>query len=188
MAGKTAVISNSFINLCQTTTQAIVGGRRSTGGILIFTSTPFVSSNIEILFTCPANNYVILLISNVVFGIAYIPPSASHNVLISFLDKTQHLANGRPMVILGDFNARSQRLSGDHTTNARGSKLQDYISESPLVVQTPVQGQFTTFTQNGSGITDLLITYNIQTFNYTVHEEDSLGGSDHRPLTFDINF
>ena len=89
------------------------------------------------------------------------------------------------VVICGDLNARSEHLGNDHKTNARGRLLEEVLGGTRFRPQQPTEGRWTSFTRSGNGVPDLVLsTFRIN--NLVIHEDDSCGGSDHAPITFDI--
>ena len=121
-------------------------------------------------------------------AVAYFSPNNPNQQVAEFLDTLATITHGweEDTIILGDFNARHTAF-GDTMDSARGNVLRAQIELHRLVVQEPVVGKFTSFKNGGAGIPDLVITAGVNTHGLTVHEKETLGGSDHRPLTFAID-
>ncbi|KAJ3224749.1 hypothetical protein HDU78_010855, partial [Chytriomyces hyalinus] len=117
---------------------------------------------------------------------AYIPPSADNRVLGDMLQKAETLSEGFTLrcLLVGDLNARMTD-AGDSLTNARGTYLQQELTNSGLALQTPESGKWTSWAGGGRGIPDIILS-SFPVSNFTVHERESLGGSDHRPMTFSV--
>lgn len=184
--GKSAVISNHFINLTKTNPNLTIGGRRSTGGILCFAK-PTFKGLFSTLYTDPELDFVIFEFQEVVFCVAYLPPSAPDTKLAHVLDKCQEIAGNRPFFAFGDFNART-RQANDHNSNQRGHLLDDYLLENPVFLWPAESGRYSSFSPRGDGcgVPDLVLSNGEEPRLVTIHEKYSLGGSDHRPVTFDI--
>lgn len=178
-----------FLNLTKPDNRSITGGRRAVGGIAGFMK-PGDPLTVQILHTDPNADYSILKVqSDFIVAIGYFAPSTNDTKLISFLDTVRVIAGDFPCVILGDFNAHLGELNGDHSTNGRGKLLKKWLKEERNLefrVELPTTGKWTTFGHGGMGITDIVITRNTDIAEYTIWEDESLGGSDHRPLTFSI--
>lgn len=183
-----------FLSISKPDHRVFTGGRRQLGGIGGWCRNPADNANIRSLHTDLDGNYSIIQVVDTVIGIGYFPPSPEPemtNRMTDFLDKTIDLADGKPCIMLGDFNAR-MIIAGDHTTNRRGQTLQDWLEKEEnfeVELQLPIQGRYTSFSRSGTGcgVTDLVIMRGLTAGNLIIHEEESLGGSDHRPVTFEIS-
>lgn len=182
-----SIINNNFTNVTKNNCNISTGGRRNTGGILCFAK-PGLQKLISVLDIDTNSNYVIFEILNCIIAVGYFPPNSDPKALLAFLDKVQEIGNGKNCIVMGDFNARLGKISNDHNSNTRGTILTNYILENPIFLWNAEQGRFTTFCHSGYGssVTDLILTNGIQPTEITIHEENSLGGSDHRPITFAI--
>lgn len=181
------IIKNPFINITNYTETLIQGGRRAQGGILGFCK-PTLQQHVLILEQ--TTNYCFVKIGEVVFGIGYFPPSLEFILLEEFIDKAETYAieNDQKCILVGDFNARMANRTGDTTTNPRGNELDNLLNDSTFDILAPSSGKFTTSSfHGGRGITDLVLHSDINVGNLTIHEENSLGGSDHRPLVFELS-
>lgn len=181
------IISGTFINLCQDKSLEVInGGKRHGGGILGF-ATKEVKQLISIIYVDPAAHYLIFRVADIHFAVAYLPPSLPDSFLTAFLDTVASKIGDNPCYIMGDLNARLGSLTRDHYESRRGRVLKAYILDSDITLHHPIQGKWTTYSGVGRGITDLLLSVNAPPVSdFTVHEDESLG-SDHRPLTFEIN-
>lgn len=177
------------LNLTRDNDGIIAGGRRYGGGILAFTNTRW-QGQVQVKYLDPAKNYAIIKAGGILFSIGYFSPGTHDDAFLEYLDHSEEYAEGSPLICLGDFNARIGDMVGDHATNARGEKLRGWIQDHDMQVVKPVQGTFTTFNvQNGgTGMPDLVLASgNVAPRQLVAHENQSLGGSDHRPLTFEID-
>jgi hypothetical protein len=184
-------LTKTFLNITTVRLNVTRGGRRATKGILGFCR-PGLERTLRIVETCPHDNYAIIDTGEALLCVGYFAPSAPHENIQQFLDRALDLANEKPCYIVGDFNARMPAVTGDHSSNPRGQYLEELIQEMmpELTVEEPTEGKYTTFSYSGEGmgITDLLITLNVTaTTGLTVHEDEDLGGSDHRLLTFSVD-
>jgi hypothetical protein len=168
--------------------EVIVGGRRYPKGVLVHTNSAAYRTAARELHTALDNNAAVVDVNGVTFIFAYLPPSYKPDTCMQDLvDLANSLvdAGASRCVIAGDLNARSMALAGDHLTNTRGRNLEAALDGSTFLVQRPVSGQWTSFNGGGHGIPDLVIA-NFPIKDVTVHEHESCGGSDHRPLTFTV--
>lgn len=174
-----------FLNLQKPDHREITGGRRGNGGIAGFANRE-VSSKITPLQIDLEANFAIVKFENITIGVAYFSPATPNTKLTEFLNETLLRAGEEPCIIMGDFNARTQR-TGDTHLNLRGRLLNEWLdakSDTGIRLEIPTRGKWTTFSPNGNGIPDIVLTKDIDVFDFEVHEEEALGGSDHRPLTF----
>jgi hypothetical protein len=182
-------LGNPLFSLHKSVGDAIAGGRRANGGITAYAPAADVYSEVEICFLDAHSNGAIIKISSLYIGIGYFPPPREYDSkMIDFLEKGLSVANGGQLLLLGDFNARSRAISGDHATKRRGRMLEAFLEINGNVkYQTPSEGKFTSFSNSGAGITDMIFAVNgCEVKNLIVHSTNSLGGSDHRPLTLDV--
>ncbi|KAJ3376396.1 hypothetical protein HDU80_004090, partial [Chytriomyces hyalinus] len=168
-----------------TNTDHIAGGRRNFGGILAFAS-PTLSPQFRIIFEDPLGFYGAMRICDLIIITAYIPPSADNRILGDMLQKAETLSDGFTLrcLLVGDLNARMMD-AGDSVTNARGTYLQQELANSGLALQIPESGKWTSWSGGGRGIPDVILS-SFPVLDLTVHERESLGGSDHRPMTFSV--
>ncbi len=188
--GDAPLFGNVIVNMTNNTDTIIQGGRRATGGILGF-SPSGKGEHARLLHTSPDGYAVFLDIASRLVVVGYYPPSAADDSLDALFEQIEELSNHfeKEVILLGDFNARMGEAVGDGATNPRGHRLRDCLTDSPLFRNEPTLGKFTTWTHTGHGITDHVIsTLALQPRirQLTVHEHASLGGSDHRPLTFSL--
>lgn len=178
-----------FVNLTRNSEEILErGGRRGRGGILGFCS-PEWDNDIRVISSAPEKHYTFVVISDIIVGICYLPPTLRNSVIDEFIDEAAELSNdfGIETVLVGDFNARCGQESGDTALNTRGIGLLKKLRDLPCQLVQPVSGKWTTFATSGrgAGITDHVIaSESIDIVELTVHENENLGGSDHRPLTF----
>lgn len=188
--GKSPVINQHFINITNTIegyVERTGAGRRSQGGILCFCH-PDLKHEITVIYTDPSNNFVVFRVRDIMVAAAYFPPSASDHLVTEFFTKVLELAENQPCILMGDFNARMHYKTNDTRMNIRGRIVAQYLDESPLHLWNSEVGRFTTLntSSGGRGVTDLVFSHNLAVFNVEIHETQSLGGSDHRPVTFDV--
>ena len=173
------------------------GGHKAKGGLAGYLHHKHDPAKVSHKFMDVDSNYTIIEMQGVVFGIGYFPPRTQESPpeleqkLYDLIDLSLIYADGGPCVIMGDFNARMGETSGDHTYNRRGRILADYLATNQhLALQIPDQGLYTSFgggSNAGCGVTDIVICGGgISVSDFVVHEDNTLGGSDHRPLVFSV--
>lgn len=183
-------IRNTFLDMRVTNDTHM--GREGREGIIGFPSREY-KDQCKVIDQDIENQWACVSIGRATVAVCYFTPTTPEKKVLDFLDhaKKWTCEGAQPVLIIGDFNAR-MKMTGDNNTNPRGKALEKYLEESDTwLLAEPVQGKFTTRTSNGQGICDLiLMTHQFQTelCNYTVHENYSLGGSDHRPITVEIPF
>ena len=175
-------------NLMTENLQDTLGGRRSTGGILVFGKRSLHQNQYRVLFEDKDSCFIALEVVDVILIGCYVSPSQPEEKLTQILTKAEELSAGftKNCVVFGDLNARMGEVTGDSMTNSRGRRLLGELENTPLTVQQPNQGKWTTFAGAGCGVTDVVLA-NFEVSDLTVHEHNSLGGSDHRPVTFRLN-
>ncbi|KAI9325336.1 hypothetical protein BDR26DRAFT_962721 [Obelidium mucronatum] len=174
-------------NLMTLNLNPTAGGCRATGGLLAFAS-PGAPKNYRVIFEDKDSCYMALQVGDVVLIPVYLAPAQPDTKLQELLVKAEELSDrfSKRCVVFGDLNARIGEESGDSMTNPRGRLLLDELTNSQLSLQRPVEGKWTTFAGAGCGITDLVLA-NFDITTVKVHELESLGGSDHRPVTFSLD-
>ena len=183
--GNIPILKNIIVNLTNANNEIIQGGRRYTGGVLIFASPAFRNS-VRVVFEDPNNNYAILKIDGIFITAGYFAPSEPHQTLLDCIDKSLETAAGADLIVLGDLNARVGAVVGDHQTNQRGRALIEHIEEKMLTIIKPHIGTYSVFKHGGGGCgaPDIVLSSGLEPQNFTIHETTVLGGSDHRPITF----
>ncbi|GIY78163.1 putative 115 kDa protein in type-1 retrotransposable element R1DM [Caerostris darwini] len=110
----------------------------------------------------------------------YCPPSSNIEVnlnsLIPFLNKYSET----PMIILGDFNAKS-RVWGQRNLDERGSKLLMFCNQQDLNIENSPDSPPTFTSTRGESWIDLLLTKNI-TADISLEILDEVTNSDHNLL------
>ena len=177
-----AILRAPFLNI----TKPRIINVRPQGGILGYCRNSSIEHHIRVI--SQTEDYAFMMIADQLFGVGYFPPSANFKILENFFETAQLLCEAEDVscILIGDFNARMGGFSRDSSTNTRGRQLMELVQKYPFILQKPVVGKYTTRTHNGQGITDLVFTNEVDIQDYTVHENKSLGGSDHRPITFTI--
>ena len=182
----------SVVNITHTNYDPIAGGRRSRNGLLVNTTTPEYHHAARLLRTALTYNGLdyaaVIEVSGVTCIFAYLPPtSIPDSCIVDLVNLADELIlNGATRVVAaGDFNARSEELTGDHDSSPRGHMLEEALEGSELRVQLPVAGKWTSIT-SGVGIPDMVMAY-FPIADLVLHEHADCGGSDHRPLTFSVD-
>ena len=95
-------------NITNTITEAITGGRRHQGGILVFANDLKTHQNVRVLFQDNSGCYVAVEIQDIIVIAVYLSPSQSNAKLTEILDKAADLSDNfsKRCVVLGDLNAR----------------------------------------------------------------------------------
>lgn len=179
-----------FLNLTKPDGRINTGGRRAIGGIAGYCK-PELTNQIRSIHTDVNCNYTILDVAGLIVAVGYFPPSMDNQAVPEFMELVHNLVGDRQCVVVGDFNARMGDYSGDHHTNGRGALLLDWLDGTPGIdfsLKRPDIGRFTSFGWGrGEGVTDCVFQLNTEVNYLKVHEDNSLGGSDHRPVTFNMN-
>ena len=181
-------ITPVITNLTQAKHEIINGGKRHYGGILVNAmNTPYQAASRPVR-TALDGNAAVVEVNGATFIFAYLSPSYKpDSCMQDLLELADSLVNAgaNKCIIAGDLNARSERLTSDHSTNDRGRKLEAALEGSTFWVQQPTNGKWTSFNGGGHGIPDLVLA-NFHIRDLEVHERETCGGSDHRPLTFSV--
>lgn len=172
--------------ICNPGDQRIRGGRRFAGGFMALVSRRYRQS-IKVLRTDDERRFVKFSVQGVEFTFVYLPPSLPNSVIHLAMDVAEEGNTGKS-ILLGDFNARMGEVTGDNKWCQRGRLFETAIANSGFNLVQPTRGRFTSFGQNaGAGVVDLVLTNGPIANNLVVHETESLGGSDHRPVTFHVD-
>ncbi len=126
----------------------------------------------------------------VLFGTVYVPPESSSDQSLNFTQYLESVVDRNsqslalPVIITGDFNAKSRQWFQDQSYNVMGSKLYDFVQNNNMVqlISDP-----TRITPTGSSLLDLIITDSpAKVKSYGV--ESPLYLCDHCPIwaTFDF--
>lgn len=181
------LVKDPFINITQSMAQ---NAKRSKGGILLFGKEHF-KTKIKTIHLDPDCNYCIISIDNIYMACCYFPPSMDNVEFINTLQEIMEITQDGETIICGDLNARVGDITNDSKYNTRGTKLKHFLEDSNFHIINPNQNnssaKFTSFSFWGAGITDLIITNSEKIEGLSIHENQSLGGSDHRPITFQMN-
>lgn len=170
-------------------------GRRSTGGILILTSTR-LRSHVEVTELEPGNNFCIIkLFKRITMVVGYFAPRPEVNgIFMECLEKTAWHCQNEDTILVGDLNANlADPNSNRKRDDARGRFLRDWLSQNDedLTRMRPILGKHSYIAVNGQGNPDHLICSNnmIRNINnFSILEKESACGSDHRPLIFTLPF
>ena len=176
------------VNRRNTELEIITGGRRNNGGIACLVS-PIFRQQINVIERSQDGTFVIVEVQGITFIVTYLAPSlgqSGDDILLSLMDKLENMGTTGTL-LLGDFNARLGSVTNDgRTPNRRGMALLNRLLDSSAILQRPTQGNYTTFSTFGRSVTDHIISLNVESHNYVVHESAAIGGSDHRPLTLNL--
>ena len=162
---------------------------RGYGGIAVVTKN---SISVTVKEVDPENNWVWMIIDSINVIAAYLSPSMTMEEVDSTFrtfDRLQHLMIG-PCCLVGDFNCRAQSL-GDSCYNLRGRWLEEALPRmkwNRIAPEDESLGKWTTQTWRGQGITDLVFDLKDRPTveGLRIWEQESVGGSDHRLLTFHL--
>jgi len=178
---------NHIINLTKERLGDDVRGRRRHAGVLVLTKN---DSRFRVRCEDEESNFAIVEVANHLLAFGYFAPDNTMDDKFShFISQAATLAakEHKRITIFGDFNARMEE-TGDSITSRRGRMCAELMEQNFLETQKPTEGKWTTFALQvqGRSITDLVITNGHNVDSFKVWEDESLGGSDHRPLTFTI--
>jgi hypothetical protein len=160
------------------------GGRLTTDGIMIVARNKQLAEATMNLHE--EKGLTAILLNQLVIACIYSPPSEQDHNILKLISKATEIANGRELIVLGDYNARLGVFNGDHYINSRGRLLLDFLQDSDLIYQHPHYGRYTSFSGSGRGIPDHIISSTDAISNIHIRETNSMGGSDHRLITFDL--
>ena len=182
---RSPLINQNFINITKPI-KHIRSGRTGTGGILGFCN-PAVRSLIRVVEIDADKDYVVLRVGSTLLAAAYFSPATDNRKITAFLDKMAEISQQwqEDIVMMGDYNARHTAF-GDTMNSTRGTLMLDLITQHGLTVLAPTQGRFTSFHGMGCGIPDMVLSNTDMAKDLIIHEDEDLGGSDHRPLSFTI--
>ena len=184
-----------FMNMCQTVEekdqQIRVG--RSGEGIMILARSE-VRPLIKVIKRCETKRWVLLKVEEYFIVCAYFSPTVNVSEITDMLDYvcTHEDVDLERLLFVGDFNARmGVQLTGDSRTNGRYTFFRDNVLKGyHLRLVRPAVGKWTNVSASGKGITDLLLRYasdsSYVVSDLTVHETNSLDGSDHRPMSWSV--
>ena len=124
-------------------------------------------------------------------GCGYFPPSLDFIHVERYFEKASELSArfSTPCIMTGDFNARLGEVTGDTKRNGRCNNFLELLERFDLSIAKPQEGKWTTYAGGGRGITDHVIHNQCNISNLKVHEKEApVIGSDHRLITFDIDW
>lgn len=159
------------------------GGRRGREGIMVLIRKQ-LQQNTRITKISETKRWTTIQVQNTWLTLCYFPPSCDDEEIEQMFEYMYQHPEIDPQHVLfvGDFNAR-HRTWKDSRNNQRGVWLNKYIQETGLSVVLPERGKWTTFNNQGQGVTDLIIRQSpFHIDEYQINEEESVGGSDHRLL------
>ena len=159
-------------------------GERRRGGIMILVDEVWRQET-SIVYEDPGNNFAVIQVRDQIIAAAYLAPSLENCCIVEFINKAEEIAQGRDLILVGDLNARVGGIALDTSICTRGRILIQELAEKDLLIANPVQGRWTCVNYMGQSVVDHVITNGIEVNNYVV-PDDCLGGSDHRPLVFEI--
>ena len=146
LAPNASIPFRPYINNITTTNNdySTRGGRRNTGGILIFSPLNAISPPNSLLFTDPDGCFSIIKLSDIILIAAYISPSQPDTKIDDLLLKTEQFTEGfsQLCIIIGDLNARMHQDTGDSTVNTRGKKLRTALLNTPLMTLLPTRNYY----------------------------------------------
>lgn len=150
--GRTKNLSANFILTQEYDVKS--NGHYHYGQTILFNSRKLKRSQVKILADDPENYCSAVEVNGVVLVFAYVPPVRPDNFLLSFL---QHLgpvlSSNKPLLFMGDFNARHVDF-GDHTTNVYGNQFKQWLQNKILHRLHPSSGKWTFIKESGRSIVD----------------------------------
>ena len=184
-----SIFNNTFINITKPRIGNNAGGRIGRNGVLGFCTNPHILPHLRIIYEDPERYFFFLSYTEYIIGVGYFPPSLNNNHITTFFDQAEILSQQftEQVILLGDFNARLGALTNDHFLDSkRAPHFMDSILHYPINIHLAKNGRYTTYAGGGSGVTDLVISNDVNIHDLTIHENQPLGGSDHRPVTFGL--
>lgn len=134
--------------------------------------------------------YIIMKYENTVIVAIYNAPDTRTSDFIATMEEIRLEVSEHPFIIIGDFNARIMHNQLDTQYNEMGRSLESWTELTGIQVSLPVEGRFTYYSYSAANqsksVLDLVLTHQVPIEYHKVHDHESLGGSDHRPITFNI--
>lgn len=171
--------------------EGYAGGRRGREGLIVLCKQS-LRPNVNVVFRHPSKRWVVFKVLDMFIAVGYFAPSVDNACILEMFEyiRDHDDIDSDRLVVVGDFNAR-MTIVGDDRTNTRGTWFNRVVfDEFHMEHVHPVLGKWTTFTESGHGITDLVLRSASQQCvvrDLTVHSDWDMGGSDHRPLTFCVD-
>jgi endonuclease/exonuclease/phosphatase family metal-dependent hydrolase len=154
---------------------------------------PELRPNVRVVKIDKMKRWIVLQVLDIFVAVGYFATGAENSAvadMFSYVHENEQIDLDR-LVVVGDFNAR-MKGAGDHSDNARGSWFKcAVLEEFQFEVVRPVSGRWTSVTPMGKGVTDLVLRFGSQQCDVRdlrVHEDCDMNGSDHRPLSFCVDF
>ena len=165
------------------------GGRRGREGMMILIK-PEIQPLVEIIFVSETKRWAVLKVGDWTLVPGYFPPACPKEEIEDMLEHViqERACDPDKLLVCGELNARTTTF-GDTINNPRGRWLLRTIGELGLVALKPTEGRWTTVNNRGRGCPDILLggpNVHNAVESYRVLEEETVGGSDHRPLIWDI--
>lgn len=166
-------------------------GSRGSEGIMILAKDS-ISREIQVRKIDDSKRWIRLEIaSTLTLIVAYHPPSMTEEEVKRFWEEMDVIMSDREkeVILVGDFNARMSKVTGDSTTNSRGRWLEGALAKGNINRVAPSLGKWTTIRPNGKGITDLVLTsrYHTDVVKDFIVTDNNMGTSDHRVLEITLN-
>ncbi|GIX87694.1 hypothetical protein CDAR_616961 [Caerostris darwini] len=120
------------------------------------------------------NNQDTILVS------AYCPPNKNMDATLLIIRNAISKFSNLPIVILGDFNAKS-RVWGQRDLDERGSKVLTFCHQHDLAIENSPESPPTYSSSRGDSWIDLLLTRNLAS-EITLEVTDHISNSDHNLL------
>jgi exonuclease III len=83
----------------------------------------------------PSQYKLSFTIKDVLIHCVYFPPSLDNQTIAEALDSLlKTIPHTNQTIICGDFNARMENYTGNHSSNSRGNQLYNWIQQNNLIV------------------------------------------------------
>lgn len=137
---------------------------------------------ITTLFSCPDGESLWVRTADITFGCSYMPPGRLNDLIYTkkIEDEIQKYGT-RKTILLGDYNARYSRYTGDHTSNSRGRLLFESLLGLGFQYCKPdiLASTFQRSGDLGSSVVDLIFTRNVNVTD-TIILPEIVAGSEHK--------
>jgi exonuclease III len=157
---------------------------------IVFILNPSLKGRASVRYRNSNQQILIVDIDDISIVATYWEPGLTESAAHHKMDIIRQHTGQRPFIICGDLNAKIDHRSFDNTWNTAGRIVWAWAEETELEIIQPTKGRYTFFQyRNGQLIRsalDYVISAQVPVTRMTVHEDDSIGGSDHRPITFCI--
>jgi hypothetical protein len=155
---------------------------------IVFILNPNLKGRAAVRYRNSKQQILIVDIDDISIVATYWEPGLTESTVVHKMDIIRQHTDHRPYIICGDLNAKIDHHSFDRSWNTTVRTLWSYSEETELEIIKPAKGRYTYFQfRNGQlikSVLDYVISAQVPVSRLIVHEDESIGGSDHRPISF----